>query len=166
LLLKLASGHVRALQVAGLVRAGAIGLLGLVTVAQAVCVLSGGVLVDKYGTRRVGMLGLMLLALAVICIMAASRCGLRRCTWRGFRHFTCGAGRRIGGAFWHAAFGTLRGTISVFGIFGAVTGPLLFAYWSPETGYVVFLAYAAIALALGGGAISRPLVHTEAVKPT
>ena len=54
--------HVRALQVAGMPRAAAIGLLGVVTVAQAVCVLGGGLLVDKYGTRRVGLLGLILLA--------------------------------------------------------------------------------------------------------
>jgi hypothetical protein len=62
--------------------------------------------------------------------------------------------------------GTLRGTTSVFGISGAAAGPLLFALGSPETGYVVFLAYTAIALALGGVAIPRQLVQTEAVKPT
>jgi hypothetical protein len=53
----------------------------------------------------------------------------------------------------------------VFGIFGAATGPLLFAWWSPETGYVVFLTSTAMALALGGAAVPRPLIRTEAVKP-
>jgi len=57
--------------------------------------------------------------------------------------------------------GTLRGTTSVFGIFGAATGPLLFAWWSAETGYVVFLASTAIALTLGATAVPRPFVRAE-----
>src|SRR6266516_3436393 len=63
--------HVRALQSAGVARSSAVGLLGVVTVTQAVCVLGGGVLVDKYGTRKVGLLGLLLLASAVIYVMFA-----------------------------------------------------------------------------------------------
>jgi MFS family permease len=161
--------HVRALQGAGLARAGAIGLLGVVTVAQAICVLGGGVLVDQYGTRRVGMLGLMLLAFAVTCVMAASNfmtgsiyaaalgAGL------GVLHVVQGAG--LAEHFGTRHLGTLRGTASVFGICGAATGPLLFTWWSPETGYVVFLASIAMALALGATAVHRPLVRTETVKP-
>jgi hypothetical protein len=61
--------------------------------------------------------------------------------------------------------GTLRGTTSVFGISGAAAGPLLFALWSPETGYLVFLAYTAIALALGTTAIPRQGLRAETVKP-
>jgi len=49
--------------------------------------------------------------------------------------------------------------------FSVHTGPLLFAWWSLEIGYVVFLASLAIALALGGTALSRLLVRIEAVKP-
>jgi MFS family permease len=154
--------HVRALQVAGLPRAGAIGLLGVVTVAQGICVLGGGILVDKYGTRRVGMLGLMLLALAVACVMAASSllagsiyaaalgAGL------GVLHVVQGAG--LAEHFGTRHLGTLRGTASVFGIFGAASGPVLFAWWSPETGYPVFLVSIAVALALGSVATSRPPV--------
>jgi MFS family permease len=161
--------HVRALQSAGLARASAIGLLGVATVAQAICVLGGGVLVDRYGTRRVGMLGLMLLALAVTCIIAvpalfagsiyaaALGAGL------GVLHVVQGAG--LAEHFGTRHLGTLRGTTSVFGIFGAASGPPLFAWWSPETGYVVFLASIAIALALGGTAVPRPLLRTESVKP-
>jgi MFS family permease len=161
--------HVRALQGAGLVRAGAIGLLGVVTVAQAICVLGGGVLVDQYGTRRVGMLGLMLLSLAVTCVMAASNfttgsiyaaalgAGL------GVLHVVQGAG--LAEHFGTRHLGTLRGTASVFGIFGAASGPLLFAWWSPETGYAVFLTSTAMALALGATAVSGPLVRAETVKP-
>jgi len=64
--------HVRALLSAGLARSTAIGLLGVVTVTQAICVLGGGVLVDRYGTHRVGMLGLLLLGLTTACIASAS----------------------------------------------------------------------------------------------
>ena len=161
--------HVRALQAAGLARAGAIGLLGLVTVVQAVCVLGGGVLVDRFGTRRVGMLGLTLLALAVICIMAApaplaaSAYAAALGAGLGILHVVQGAG--LAEHFGTRHLGTIRGTTSIFGIFGAATGPLLFAYWSPQTGYVVFLAYAAIALALGAATVPRSIARTEAVKP-
>jgi MFS family permease len=161
--------HVRALQSAGLVRASAIGLLGVVTVTQGICVLGGGVLVDRYGTRRVGMLGLMLLALAVTSVMAAptfnsgSIYAAALGAGLGVLHVVQGAG--LAEHFGTRHLGTLRGTTSVFGIFGAATGPLLFAWWSPETDYVIFLASTAIALALGGTAVPRPLVRTEAVKP-
>jgi MFS family permease len=161
--------HVRALQVAGLARASAIGLLGVVTVAQAICVLGGGVLVDKYGTRRVGMFGLMLLALAVICVMATptliagSAYAAALGAGLGILHVVQGAG--LAEHFGTRHLGTLRGTTSVFGICGAAAGPLLFAWGSPETGYAVFLAYTAIALVLGSAAVPRPLVHVEAVKP-
>ena len=148
--------HVRALQAAGLARAAAIGLLGVVTVAQAVCVLGGGVLVDKYGTRRVGMLGLMLLALAVGSITAApafvagSLYAAALGAGLGILHVVQGAGLAEHFGTWH--LGTLRGTTSVFGICGAATGPLLLTYWPPETGYMVFLAYTAVALILGSTA--------------
>ena len=148
--------HVRALQPAGLARAAAIGLLGVVTVAQAVCVLGGGVLVDKYGTRRVGMLGLMLLALAVGSITAApafvagSLYAAALGAGLGILHVVQGAG--LAEHFGTRHLGTLRGTTSVFGICGAATGPLLLTYWPPETGYMVFLAYTAVALILGSTA--------------
>jgi MFS family permease len=161
--------HVRTLQVAGLARASAIGLLGVVTVAQAICVLGGGVLVDKYGTRRVGMLGLMLLILSIACVMAApafhagSIYAAALGAGLGVLHVVQGAG--LAEHFGTRHLGTLRGTTSVFGIFGAASGPLLFAWWSPDTGYVVFLTSIAIALALGGAAVPHPLIRTEAVKP-
>ena len=159
--------HVRALQSAGLARASAIGLLGIVTVAQAICVLGGGVLVDKYGTRRVGMFGLMLLALAVTSVMAAptfmtgSIYAAALGAGLGVLHVVQGAG--LAEHFGTRHLGALRGTTSVFGIFGAATGPLLFAWRSPETGYLVFLVSIAITLALGGAAVPR--LCTEVVKP-
>ena len=160
--------HVRALQLAGLARASVIGLLGVVTMAQAICVLCGGVLVDKYGTRRVGLFGLMLLALAVVCVMAApafvagSIYAAALGAGLGVLHVVQGAG--LAEHFGTRHLGTLRGTTSMFGIFGAATGPFLFAWWSPEAGYLVFLAYTAIALALGGVATSREFVCAEVVK--
>jgi MFS family permease len=161
--------HVRALQVAGMGRAAAIGLLGVVTVAQAVCVLGGGLLVDKYGTRRVGLLGLVLLALSVVSVMAApafvagSIYAAALGAGLGILHVVQGAG--LAEHFGTRHLGTLRGTISVFGISGAAAGPLLFALWSPEAGYVIFVAYVAIALALGGAANPRPSVRTQTVQP-
>jgi MFS family permease len=160
--------HVRALQLAGVTRASAIGLLGVVTTAQAICVLSGGVLVDTYGTRRVGLLGLTLLALAATCVMAApsflagSAYAAALGAGLGVLHVVQGAG--LAEHFGTQHLGTLRGTTSVFGIFGAATGPLLFAWWSPEAGYVVFLVLTAIALALGGAAVPRPIVQAGVVK--
>jgi hypothetical protein len=53
----------------------------------------------------------------------------------------------------------------MFGISGAAAGPLLLAGWSPHAGYLVFLAYTAFALALGGVAGSRPRGRIEVVKP-
>jgi MFS family permease len=161
--------HVRALQAAGMARAAAIGLLGVVTVAQAFCVLGGGVLVDKYGTRRVGMLGSMLLAVAVTSVMAApdlmagSIHAAALGAGLGVLHVVQGAG--LPEHFGTRHLGTLRGTVSVFGICGAAAGPLLFAWWSPETGYAVFLASIAIALALGATALPHQLIRAEAVKP-
>jgi MFS family permease len=153
--------HVRALQMVGLARASIISLLGVVTTAQAICVLSGGVLVDKYGTRRVGLFGLALLALAVTCVMAApafvagSLYAAALGAGLGVLHVVQGAG--LAEHFGTRHLGTLRGTTSMFGIFGAATGPLLFAWWSPEAGYLVFLAYIAVALSLGGTANRQPL---------
>jgi hypothetical protein len=38
------------------------------------------------------------------------------------------------------------------------------AYWSPQTGYVVFLAYTAIALARGAATAFRSITRIEVVK--
>lgn len=161
--------HVRVLQEAGLTRASAVALLGVVTVSQVVCVLGGGVLVDRYGTQRVGMLGLALLALTVGCVMAvpdflagaayaaALGAGL------GVLHVVQGAG--LAEHFGTRHLGNLRGVASVVGIFGAAAGPLPFAAWPQHVGYLIFLASIAAALALGAAAIPRPIVQPEASKP-
>lgn len=161
--------HVRVLQEAGLTRATAIALLGVVTISQVVCVLGGGVLVDRYGTQRVGLLGLALLALTVGCVMAvpdllagaayaaALGAGL------GVLHVVQGAG--LAEHFGTRHLGNLRGVASVVGIFGAAAGPLPFAAWPPHVGYMIFLVGIAAALVLGAVAIPRPFVQSATSKP-
>lgn len=152
--------HVRALQSAGVTRGSAIALLGVITAAQAICVVGGGILVDRYGTRRVGLCGLSLLALSVICIMFSPSLAygwgyaIALGAGLGVLHVVQGAG--LAEQFGTTHLGTLRGTTSMFGIFGAAAGPLLLASWSPEAGYVVFLACTAVTLVLGSIAV-RPV---------
>lgn len=161
--------HVRALQAAGIPRPSAIALLGVVTVSQVVCSLGGGVLVDRLGTQKVGVLGLVLLASTVVCVMmtpdllggavyaAALGAGL------GVSHVVGGAG--LAEHFGTRHLGSLRGITSVVGIFGAAAGPVPFAAWPPQVGYVIFLATIAAAMVLGTAAAPRPFLRTEAAKP-
>jgi len=161
--------HVRVLQVAGVARPAAIALLGVVTVTQAICVLGGGVLVDRYGTQRVGMLGLILLALTVACVMmmpdllAGAAYATTLGAGLGVLHVVQGAG--LAEHFGTRHLGNLKGVSSMVGIFGAAAGPLPFAAWPPQVGYLIFLASIAGALALGAIAIPRPFVRAEVVKP-
>jgi MFS family permease len=160
--------HARALQAAGIARASAIALLGVVTVSQVICSLGGGMLVDRFGTQKVGMLGLLLLASTVSCVMmtpdllagaayaAALGAGL------GVSHVVAGAG--LAEHFGTRHLGSLRGITSVVGIFGAAAGPIPFALWPPQVGYVIFLASIAAAMVLGAVAAPRPFRRTEALK--
>jgi len=149
--------HVRALQAADLPRASAIALLGVVTVAQAICVLGGGVLIDRYGTQRVGQLGLILLAATVACVMvvpdllagAAYATGLGASL--GVLHVVQGAG--VAEHFGTRHLGNIRGVASMVGIFGAAAGPIPFAAWTPDVGYLIFLTSIGAALALGAVAV-------------
>ena len=161
--------HVRALQEAGVARAAAIALLGVVTVSQAISVLGGGVLVDRFGTRRVGLLGLLLLASTVGCVMlapdllAGAAYAATLGAGLGVLHVVQGAG--LAEHFGTRHLGNLRGVASVVGIFGAAAGPLPFAAWPPPVGYAIFLASIAAALAVGVAAVPRPFARAEAVKP-
>jgi MFS family permease len=160
--------HVRALQAAGVARASAIALLGVVTVSQVIGSLGGGVLVDRLGTQRVGMLGLLLLASTVLCVMmtpdllagavyaAALGAGL------GVSHVVGGAG--LAEHFGTRHLGNLRGITSMVGIFGAAAGPIPFATWPPQVGYVIFLASIAVAMVLGVMAAPRPFLRAETAK--
>jgi MFS family permease len=161
--------HVRSLLAAGIERSTAIALLGVVTVTQAICVLGGGVLVDRYGTQRVGMLGLVLLALTTASIASASGliAGIVYAAalggGLGILHVVQGAGQAE--HFGTRHLGSLRGTQSLVGIFGAAAGPLPFAWWSPETSYIIFLGTTAAALVLGAVAGPRRLERLAPVKP-
>lgn len=145
--------HVRALQVAGIGRPEAIGLLGVVTIAQGVSVIVGGILVDRYGTRRIGLLGLAILALAVASMLTTSApvrgliYALTLGSSLGILHVVQGAG--LAEHFGTQHLGRLRGTTFVCGIFGAAAGPLAFAYGSPEIGYAIFLGLSLAAIGLG-----------------
>lgn len=159
--------HVRALQAAGVARASAIALLGVVTVSQVVGSLGGGVLVDRLGTQKVGMLGLLLLASTVLCVMmtpdflsgavyaATLGAGL------GVSHVVVGAG--LAEHFGTRHLGNLRGITSMVGIFGAAAGPIPFAAWPSHVGYVIFLASIVGALVLGVMAAPRPFKDAAVV---
>lgn len=152
--------HVRALQAADLSRASAIALLGVVTVTQAICVLGGGVLIDRYGTQRVGQLGLILLPATVACVMmvpdllagAAYATGLGASL--GVLHVVQGAG--VAEHFGTRHLGNIRGVASMVGIFGAAAGPIPFAAWPPDVGYLIFLVSIGAALAMGAVAVPHP----------
>lgn len=159
--------HVRALQAANLPRASAVALLGVVTLTQAVCVLGGGVLVDRYGTRRIGMLGLILLALSVGFVMmvpnllAGAAYATALGAGLGVLHVVQGAG--MAEHFGKRHLGHIRGVASVVGIFGAAAGPLPFAVWPPNVGYMIFLVSIAAALMLGTAAGSA---RTASISPS
>lgn len=161
--------HVRSLQAAGVARAAAIALLGVVTVSQVVCSLGGGVLVDRFGTQKIGMLGLLLLASAVTCVMMAPDL-LAGAAYAAALGAGLGVSHVVGGAGLAEHFGTrhlgsLRGVTSLVGIFGAAAGPLPFAVWPPQVGYAIFLAAIAAAMLLGAVAAPRPVLRVEAARP-
>ena len=155
--------HVRALQAVGLLRSSAIALLGVITVAQVVCVLGGGVLVDRYGTQKVGQLGLILLASTIACVMmvpdllagAAYATGLGASL--GVLYVVQGSG--VAEHFGTRHLGSIRGVASMVGIFGAAAGPVPFAAWPPNVGYLIFLVSVGAALALGAVAVPQPFTR-------
>ena len=160
--------HIRGLCAAGLARDAAIGLLGVVTVVQCVASLGGGVLVDRYGPRKVGMLGLMTLATSVVCMVTASGF-VAAIAYAAALGASLGMLQVVGGAGYAEYFGTrplgnIKGTASMVGIFGAAAGPLPLAWWSPETAYTIFLFAIAATLVLGLFATQRPIV-AAASKP-
>ncbi|HYC64993.1 MAG TPA: MFS transporter [Reyranellaceae bacterium] len=144
--------HARALGEAGLTRDTAIALLGAVTVTQAIATLAGGVLVDRFGARPVGMLGLMILAASVILVMMAptlaSGLAYAACLGAmiGILQVSHSAG--LAEAFGTAHIGSIRGATSVIGVTGAALGPLPLL-WSAEAAYWIFLILTAGGLVLG-----------------
>ncbi len=150
--------HVRAMETAGLGRDSAIRLLAAVTTAQAIATLGSGVLVDRFGARPIGLLGLALLASSVAYVMAAPG-------FAGGLAYAGTLGAMIGvlqvahsaglaEAFGTAHLGSIRGTTFVVGVSGAAAGPLPFL-WSPATACWIFLALTACAVVLGLASLRR-----------
>jgi MFS family permease len=144
--------HVRAMGSAGIGRSDAIALLGAVTTTQALASLASGVLVDRFGARRVGLLGLAVLAASVVCVMAMP-------TLAGGLAYAVTLGAMIGilqvaysaglaESFGLAHLGSIRGTTFVVGVSGAAVGPLPLL-WSPTAAYGIFLALTACGGVLG-----------------
>ncbi|MBX9945737.1 MAG: MFS transporter [Reyranella sp.] len=144
--------HVRAMGDAGLARDGAIALLGAMTSAQAVATLCSGALIDRFGARPVGLLGLGLLAFSVGCLWASPTLG------GGFAYAaTLGAmigtlqivySAGLAESFGLKHLGTIRGTLFVVGVTGAAAGPLAFLL-SPAAAYSIFLGITVVAATLG-----------------
>jgi MFS family permease len=150
--------HVRAMGQAGLDRGLAIGLLGAVTTAQAIATLLSGVLVDRFGARPVGMLGLALLASSVICVMATPALGsglvyaLALGAMIGTLQVAHSAG--LAEAFGTTHLGAIRGMTFVVGVSGAAAGPLPLL-WSPAGAYWIFLGLTAGGALLGIASVRR-----------
>lgn len=151
--------HVRALQSAGFDRGWAVALLGVVTTVQALTTLGAGVLVDRYGARSVGLLGLGLLAISVAVIMGAPQLGdgLVYAAALGAMIATLQVAHSsgLGEAFGLAHLGSIRGTTFVIGVTGAALGPLPLV-WSPQAAYLIFLVLAAGGALLGVCSLLRP----------
>lgn len=144
--------HVRALDASGISRAEAIGLLGAVTSTQALATLATGALVDHFGSRPVGLLGLAVLAASVLIVMSAPGLGnglvyaVALGAMIGMLQVAYAAG--LAEAFGTAHLSSIKGTTFVVGVSGAAAGPLPLL-WSPLTAYWLFLALTSCAAVLG-----------------
>lgn len=152
--------HVHALETAGAERLVAIQLLGVVALSQLLGTLSGGVLVDRMGARRVGFLGILLLAFAVACllttpyVLAGVPYAVALGAMIGILQLVASAG--LAEYFGTSHMGKIRGTTFVVGVAGAAAGPLPLA-WSPHAAYWIFLVCAGLTAVLGG--VAGPTVR-------
>ena len=144
--------HVRAMSAAGLDRSQAIALLGAVTTTQALATLATGMLVDRFGARLVGLLGLATLAACVLCVMLApGLCGglvyaVTLGAMIGMLQVVHSSG--LAESFGTAHIGTIKGATFVVGVSGAAAGPLPLLL-SPTAAYVIFLGLTLCGAALG-----------------
>lgn len=148
--------HVRAMGEAGLARNAAIALLGAVTASQAAATLASGLLVDRFGARPVGLMGLAILAFSVVSVMTGLGGGLAYAVALGVMIGTLQVVHSAGlaEAFGTAHLGAIRGTTFVVGVSGAALGPLPLI-WSPTAAYGIFLVLAAGGIALGWASLRR-----------
>ncbi len=144
--------HVRAMAGAGLARDSAIQLLGAMTSAQAVATLGSGTLIDRFGARPVGLLGLCFLGFSVTCLWTSPVLGggiayaATLGAMIGTLQIVYSAGLAESVGLKH--LGTIRGSLFVIGVSGAAAGPLAFL-WSPAMAYLIFLGIAVVAATLG-----------------
>ncbi|MBN9317889.1 MAG: MFS transporter [Devosia sp.] len=152
--------HLRLLDAEGIDRSAAISLLGIVPMMQVIAVIGGGLLIDRLGTRATGLIGLAINGLAIVCVVARPDL-LGGAAYVALLGLSLGTLQVVQGAamaehFGMRAMGALRGIVFVVGAFGAAAGPLIFAVWSPETGYAAFLTLVGVAALLG---IFSPAPH-------
>jgi MFS family permease len=144
--------HIRAMEQAGVSRAVAVTLLGAVTVSQLFATLGSGALVDRFGARPVGLLGLAVLAISVVCLMFAPALlgGLAYAVTLGAMIGILQVAHSAGLAesFGTTHIGSIRGVTFVIGVSGAALGPLPLL-WSAEAAYWIYLCLAASGGALG-----------------
>lgn len=144
--------HLRALQAAGLTRPAAVSLLGVVTVVQALAMLAGGWLIDRFGARRVGMMSIALLVLAIGLLMtvpgliAGVAYAVAFGAMLGVMYVVPSAG--LAEYFGTRHLGSIRGITSMVGVMGAAAGPLPLV-WSVNGAYWLYLGGAALTLGLG-----------------
>jgi MFS family permease len=144
--------HVRAMGGAGLARDSAIGLLGAMTSAQAIATLGSGALIDRFGARPIGLLGLCFLGFSVTCLwmspalMDGLAYAMTLGAMIGTLQIVYSAG--LAESFGLEHLGTIRGTLFVIGVSGAAAGPLAFL-WSPAVAYTIFLGITVVAATLG-----------------
>lgn len=155
--------HVRAMAGAGLARDSAIGLLGAMTTAQAIATLGSGALIDRFGARPVGLLGLCFLVFSVTCLWISpalaggSAYAVTLGLMIGTLQIVYSAG--LAESFGLKHLGTIRGTLFVIGVSGAAAGPLAFL-WSPAAAYSIFLGITVVAATLGLVGVRRESKRT------
>ena len=122
------------------------------TTTQAIATLGSGALIDRFGARPVGLLGLSLLSFSVACLWTSP-------AFAGGFAYAVALGAMIGTlqivysaglaeSFGLKYLGTIRGTLFVIGVSGAAAGPLAFL-WSPVAAYSIFLGITIVAATLG-----------------
>ena len=144
--------HMRLMQSVNVQRASAITLLAIIPVAQVLAVIGGGFLVDKFGSRNAGFIGIaatvVSLSLVIIAPLAIGGLGYVVFLGVGIGVLSVASSAGLAEYFGSRHMGALRGTTFVFGIFGAALGPLPLAL-SPQTAHWIFVAWAGIAIGFG-----------------
>jgi MFS family permease len=165
--------HIRLMQSVDVPRATAITLLGFVPLAQVLAVMGGGVLVDKLGARHAGFMGVAAMTLSLACVLVAPAFlgGFAYVLFLGvgIGILSVAASAGLAEYFGTRHMGTLRGTIFLFGIFGAALGPLPLA-WSPHLAHWTFVTCAGLAVFIGiatrSNANARPPLPPHSNQPT